>query len=149
MVSSDDKNTDAKNGAVAVEEDQAVEARKPDPEVAGTPEEGVGAGDEAVKKAEFQQVGESSASGEPGSMDILLDVVLPVAVELGSTARTVKEILSIGRGSVIELDRAAGEPVDILVSGKLLGKGEVVVLNDRFGVRLTELANPIEGIVKS
>ena len=74
-----------------------------------------------------------------------MDVRLPVSVELGRTVMSVKQVLAVCQGSVIELDRAAGEPVDILVGGKLLGKGEVVVLNDRFGVRITRLINPIEG----
>jgi flagellar motor switch protein FliN/FliY len=98
-----------------------------------------------VKRAEFQPVSQSPTTGTPASMDLLMDVTLAVSVELGKTTMSVKEILSVCQGSVIELDRAAGEPVDILVGGRLLGKGEVVVLNDRFGVRITRLINPVEG----
>ena len=105
-------------------------------------------GGPTVKKAEFQPVSESRQGGKPASMEILFDVVVPVAIELGTTRMPVKDILGLCQGSIIELERAAGEPVDILVSGKPLGKGEVVVLNDRFGVRITELVNPIESVAK-
>ncbi len=102
--------------------------------------------DVEVKRAEFQEVAQSPGGGEKPGLDLLLDVSLPVAVELGRTSMTVKEVLSIGEGSVIELDRAAGEPVDVLVSGKVLGRGEVVVVDDRFGVRITELVSRVEGM---
>jgi len=75
-----------------------------------------------------------------------MNVALPVSVELGRATMTIQEVLNIYEGSVIELERVAGEPVDILVGGKLLGKGEVVVVDDKFGVRITELINRVEGI---
>jgi flagellar motor switch protein FliN len=102
-----------------------------------------------VKKAEFQPLGPSVGAGEKAGMDILLDVTLPVSVELGKTKMTIKEVLSMSPGTVVELDRAAGEPVDILVSGKVIGKGEVVVVEDKFGVRISELVNRMEGIKKA
>jgi len=103
----------------------------------------------SVKKAEFQQVSNSKDNDKTANLDLLLDVVVPVSVELGRTSLTVKDILSTYQGSVIELDRAAGEPVDIMVGGKPLAKGEVVVVKQRFGVRVTELVGSIEGVEKA
>ena len=101
---------------------------------------------DSVKKAEFQEVANGPDKGAKPSMDLLMNVTLPVSVELGRATMTIQEVLAIYEGSVIELERVAGEPVDILVSGKLLGKGEVVVVDDKFGIRITELINRVEGI---
>ena len=101
---------------------------------------------DSVKKAEFQEVARGPERGERPGMDLLMNVTLPVSVELGRATMTIQEVLAIYEGSVIELERVAGEPVDILVSGKLLGKGEVVVVDDKFGIRITELINRVEGI---
>lgn len=115
-------------------------------ETVEAPESGSAEDKGAVKKAEFQEVKPSAPSDEKPGLDLLLNVTLPVSVELGRATMTIKEVLGVYEGAVIELDRAAGEPVDILVSGKLLGKGEVVVVDDKFGVRITELINTLEGI---
>ena len=101
--------------------------------------------DEDVKKAEFQPVSEDKSRQVAGSMGLLMDVSLPVAIELGRTTMLIRDIINLGEGAVVELDRSTGEPVDIIVGGRLLGRGEVVVVNGRFGVRITELINPIEG----
>jgi flagellar motor switch protein FliN/FliY len=106
-------------------------------------------GSNAVRKAEFQEVSDSKDDDKAVNLDLLLDVVVPVTVELGRTSLTVKDILSTYQGSVIELDRTAGEPVYIMVGGKPLAKGEVVVVKERFGVRVTELIGSIEGISKT
>ncbi|MGI6450290.1 MAG: flagellar motor switch protein FliN [Desulfitobacteriia bacterium] len=71
---------------------------------------------------------------------------LQVSVELGKATKTIKEILELGPGAVIELDRLAGEPVDMIVNGKLIAKCEVVVINETFGIRITEIVNPEERI---
>ncbi len=73
------------------------------------------------------------------SIDVLLDLTLPVAIELGRTNMTVQEILRLGRGSVIQLDRLAGEPVDIFVADRKFAEGEVVVLGEHFGIRITQI----------
>jgi flagellar motor switch protein FliN/FliY len=149
MTSEESKVVDGASTAVAVEtnEDAAAEQQTA-AEIRGEqPVSGEAA--DALKKAEFQPVSESHPKGAPVGMDLLLDVTLPISIELGRTVMCVKEILSICEGSVIELERLAGEPVDIMVGGRLLGKGEVVVMNDRFGVRITELVNPIEGVAKA
>lgn len=107
------------------------------------------AGGDSIKKAEFQEVSHSPVEGKGDNLDLLLDVVVPVSVELGRTSLTLKDILSTCQGSVIELDRAAGEPVDIMVGGKPLARGDVVVVKDRFGVRITKLIGSIEGVTKT
>lgn len=78
----------------------------------------------------------------PQNIDFLLDVTLSIAVELGRTKMTIKDVLALGPGSVIELDKAAGEPVDMRVNDRLMAKGEVVVIDDRFGVRVTAIVSP-------
>ena len=83
------------------------------------------------------QAARSSASG----IEVLMDVNLPVSIELGRTQLSIAEILELGKGSIVELDKLAGEPVDILVNNITLAKGEVVVLDEHFGVRITSLAS--------
>ncbi|TES56900.1 flagellar motor switch phosphatase FliY [Halalkalibacterium halodurans] len=83
---------------------------------------------------------------EAGNLDMLLDIPLQVTVELGRTKRSIKDILSFTQGSIIELDKLAGEPVDILVNQKLIAKGEVVVIDENFGVRVTEILSQRERI---
>lgn len=78
------------------------------------------------------------------SMEVLLDVPLEISVELGRVKMMVREVLDLGTGSIIEVDKAAGEPVDVMVNGRLVAKGEVVVIEDNFGVRITEILNPAE-----
>ena len=78
------------------------------------------------------------------SIEVLLDVPLEISVELGRMKMMVREVLDLGTGSIIEVDKAAGEPVDVMVNGRLVAKGEVVVIEDNFGVRITEILNPAE-----
>ncbi len=78
------------------------------------------------------------------SMEVLLDVPLEISVELGRMKMMIREVLDLGTGSIIEVDKAAGEPVDVMVNGRLVAKGEVVVIEDNFGVRITEILNPAE-----
>jgi flagellar motor switch protein FliN/FliY len=79
---------------------------------------------------------------------MLLDIPLQVTVELGRTKRTVQEILALSSGSIIELDKLAGEPVDILINSKLIAKGEVVVIDENFGVRVTDIISQRDRINK-
>lgn len=76
---------------------------------------------------------------EAKNLDMLLDIQLQVTVELGRTKRSIKEILELSQGSIVELDKLAGEPVDILINSKLVAKGEVVVIDENFGVRVTDI----------
>ena len=113
-------------------------------------DEPVGAGEPSSVEAspiQFDEFGPSpKTDGQGRQIDMLLDVELDVTVELGRKIMLVEEILRLGKGSVVELDKLAGEPVDILVNGKKLAEGEVVVVEDHFGVRLTNLINPRERI---
>jgi len=93
----------------------------------------------SVKTARFAALGDEPTSGEQSPMDLLLDVQLDLSVELGRTKVPVRDILHLGSGSIIELDAMCGEPVDVLANGKLIAKGEVVVVDDNFGVRITEI----------
>jgi len=80
----------------------------------------------------------------PAGLNLLLDIPLEVSVELGRVRMLIKDILDLSTGSVVELDKVAGEPVDLLVNGKLVAKGEVVVIEDNFGIRVTEILSPME-----
>ncbi|MCK4778389.1 MAG: flagellar motor switch protein FliN, partial [Actinomycetia bacterium] len=81
---------------------------------------------------------------QQGNIGLLMDVPMTLTVELGRTEKLVKEILTLGEGSIIELDKLAGEPVDLLVNGKLIAKGEVVVIEENFGVRVTDIVSPMD-----
>lgn len=93
-----------------------------------------------VRQAQFSALDQrpAEAAASPASIDMLMDVPLKVSVELGRTRLAVKEVLALQHGSVVELDRLAGEPVDVLVNDRLVARGEVVVIEDRFGIRITE-----------
>ena len=84
----------------------------------------------------------------PSNIDLLMDVMMVMTVELGRTKKYVKDILGLGEGSIIELDKLAGEPVDLLVNGKLIAKGEVVVIDENFGVRVTDIVGPSERLAR-
>ena len=97
----------------------------------------------APADATFGELGAgTAAAGAAASIDMLYDLSLPVAIEFGRTHMTVQEVLQLGRGSVIQLDRLAGEPTDIFVSDRKLAEGEVVVIGEHFGVRITRLVAP-------
>lgn len=87
--------------------------------------------------------------GGPGAqgLDLLMDVPLRVTVELGRTRMQIRDVLELGKGSVVELDKLAGEPVDLLVNGKLIARGEVVVIDENFGVRVTDIVSPAERLL--
>jgi len=80
------------------------------------------------------------------SLDFILDIPLKVTVELGRTRMLIRDILQLSQGSVIELSKFAGEPLEVLVNDKLVARGEVVVVNDKFGIRLTDIISPVERI---
>jgi len=141
-----EENVDQNSQGVAVEETPQGSAAEENEAVAAADATGAAGSKDPVKKAEFQDVANGPQKGDKPSMDLLMDVTLAVSVELGRTTMTIQEVLGIYEGSVIELERVAGEAVDILVSGKLLGKGEVVVVDDKFGIRITELINRVEGM---
>lgn len=100
----------------------------------------------AVRPAEWKNLGGGGNSAEAHNIELLLDVPLQITVELGRSRRKIRDVLAMGPGSVVELDRLAGEPVDVLVNGKLIAKGEVVVIDDNFGVRITDIVSPAERV---
>lgn len=97
-----------------------------------------------VQPVQFANLGNQRASAESGNIGLIMDVYMELTVELGRTKKLIKEILGMGEGTIIELDKLAGEPVDILVNHKLIAKGEVVVIDENFGVRVTEIVSPME-----
>lgn len=85
---------------------------------------------------------------EARRLEILLDVPLDISVELGRSRMSIQELLNLGPGAVVELDKVAGEPLDILVNQRLVARGEAVVVNDKFGVRITDIISPSERVAR-
>ncbi len=103
-----------------------------------TPEQTV----DAPATADFAELPAAERSHAEVPLSMLMDLTLPVSIELGRTTMTVQDILRLGRGSVIELERLAGEPIDIYVGDRRFAQGEVVVVGEVFGVRITRIINP-------
>lgn len=99
-----------------------------------------------ARPAQFSQLSRPGNAPSGTNLDLLLGVTLRVAVELGRTRMTIEDILKLGPGSVVELDKLAGEPVDVLVNDRLIARGEVVVIDDRFGVRITDVIPPAQRV---
>ena len=99
-----------------------------------------------VQSLQFPNLAAGMGSGEQGNIGLIMDVFMEMTVELGRTKRSIKDILGMGEGTIIELDKLAGEPVDILVNHKQIAKGEVVVIDENFGVRVTEILSPMERV---
>ena len=92
------------------------------------------------------QTSETPENGR--KLDLLLDVPLEVSVELGRTRLSIQNLLALGPGSVVELDKLAGDPLDILVNGRLVARGEAVVVNDKFGIRITDIVSRQERVAR-
>jgi flagellar motor switch protein FliN/FliY len=107
----------------------------------GEPPGGVLAGD---SPRPFSQGGTQASDAAGNDINMVLDIPVQLSVELGRTKVPIKHILQLGQGSVVELDALAGEPMDVLVNGYLIAQGEVVVVNDKFGIRLTDVVTPSE-----
>jgi flagellar motor switch protein FliN/FliY len=99
---------------------------------------------EQVAPASFTNFAPSGAAGAGNDINMILDIPVQLTVELGRTRIPIKHILQLAQGSVVELDALAGEPMDVLVNGYLIAQGEVVVVNDKFGIRLTDIVTPSE-----
>lgn len=97
-----------------------------------------------VRPADFQQLKAGAGGHDIHNLDLLMDVTLPISIELGRTSMNIQEILNLGPGSIVELNKLAGEPVDLLVNNKIVARGEVVVLDENFGIRVTSLVSPEE-----
>jgi flagellar motor switch protein FliN/FliY len=107
--------------------------------------EDIDAGEDADEA--LDEAGESAVKGgETKSLDLILDIPLTVSVELGRSKMLINDLLQLGQGSVIELTKLVGEPLEVLVNQKLVARGEVVVVNEKFGVRLTDIVSPMERV---
>ena len=111
---------------------------------AGAPAVNLGGAEGAAAAA--GAAGAKGAQGTSQSLDFILDIPLKVTVELGRSKMAIRDVLQLAQGSVIELQKFAGEPLEVLVNEKLVARGEVVVVNEKFGVRLTDIISPIERI---
>ncbi|MCW8906273.1 MAG: flagellar motor switch protein FliN [Sedimenticola sp.] len=101
-----------------------------------------------AESAPFQELTAEAGRGDTGDvhLDAILDVPVTISMEIGRTQITIRNLLQLNQGSVVELDRLAGEPMDVLVNGTLIAKGEVVVVNEKFGIRLTDIISPSDRV---
>ncbi|MCP3671244.1 MAG: flagellar motor switch protein FliN [Gammaproteobacteria bacterium] len=112
-------------------------------------EEG-GAEKAGYKKAEFDDLASQPVAQGAGeaNLDVILDIPVTLSMEIGRTEIAINDLLQLGQGSVVELERLAGEPMDVMVNGTLIAHGEVVVVDEKFGIRLTDVISPTERIKK-
>lgn len=112
----------------------------------------VGASEEKSQGASAMPLDELENEGTPRplgpELDLILDIPVTISMEVGSNSITIRNLLQLNQGSVIELDRLAGEPLDVKVNGTLIAHGEVVVVNEKFGIRMTDVISPSERIKK-
>jgi len=99
-----------------------------------------------AKAVQLDELKDESAPASDGKLDVILDIPVTLTVEVGGTDIAIRNLLQLSQGSVVELDRVAGEPLDVRVNGTLIASGEVVVVNDRYGIRLTDVISPQERI---
>ena len=98
-----------------------------------------------VAKVQAQALNETPTDGEV-KLDVVLDIPVTIAMEIGRTKISIRNLLQLNQGSIVELDRLAGEPMDVMVNGTLVAHGEVVVVNEKFGIRLTDVISPADRI---
>lgn len=103
---------------------------------------------EAASAAAFNEVTDDGVPGTDVKLDVVLDIPVNISMEIGRTKISIRNLLQLNQGSVVELDRLAGEPMDVLVNGTLIARGEVVVVNEKFGIRLTDIISPAERVKK-
>jgi flagellar motor switch protein FliN/FliY len=102
----------------------------------------------AAEKLQLDTLQEDADGNAEVNMDVILDVPVTMAMEVGRTRISIRNLLQLNQGSVVELDRAAGEPLDVFANGTLVAHGEVVVINEKFGIRLTDVISPAERVRK-
>ena len=143
-MSADSTAAPAEEDKVAAEWAAALEDAKP--ASAGTASELAERADRVAPAAftNFASSGTLTAGGAENDLNMILDIPVQLTVELGRKKIPIKHILQLAQGSVVELDAMAGEPMDVLVNGYLIAQGEVVVVNDKFGIRLTDIVTPSE-----
>ena len=122
----------AEDWAAALESGEVIEEGKPF--------------DKTAQKATFTEFEEGRHAGPAKELDFILDIPLEITVEMGRTRMLINDLLQIGQGSVIELNRLAGEPLDILINNTLIARGEVVVVSEKFGIRITDIVSPLERV---
>lgn len=132
------------------ETDEAVDQDAMAAEWAAAMEEqgdtGADAGD-AVEQVQAKSLNaDASATPSEAKLDVILDIPVTIAMEIGRAEISIRNLLQLNQGSVVELDRLAGEPMDVLVNGTLVAHGEVVVVNEKFGIRLTDVISPADRI---
>ncbi len=132
------------------ETDQAVDQEAMADEWAEAMQEQDGAageGGDDFKQVEARRLNETPNAGAGDvKLDVILDIPVTIAMEIGRTNLSIRHLLQLNQGSVVELDRLAGEPMDVLVNGTLVAHGEVVVVNEKFGIRLTDVISPADRI---
>jgi flagellar motor switch protein FliN/FliY len=101
-----------------------------------------------VKQHEFDNLNDDNQKNISRDIEFLLDIPVEITVQLGNTRMLIKELLQLGQGSVVELEKLAGEPMEILANSRLIARGEVVVVNEKFGVRLTDIISPPERLTQ-
>jgi flagellar motor switch protein FliN/FliY len=144
----------AEDDWAAAMQEQAAHENNLDPEAAQVAADLASVAGESPYQAKpasqlFEDLGNGSGkSGSINDFDMILDIPVQITVELGRTKLSIRNLLQLAHGSVVELDGLAGEPMDVLVNGTLIAQGEVVVVNDKFGIRLTDIITPAERIRK-
>lgn len=150
----DDVQEEMKASAKAVEADKADDSTEKDEDISWDDvQEGLNGSANPVSEREvstvqFEEVQGSERRGNSLELDFLLDIPLEMTVELGRCKMLINDLLHLGQGSVLELTKLAGEPMDVFVNNRLIARGEVVVVNEKFGVRLTDVVSHVERINK-
>ena len=133
-----------KNADEALAEEWAATLEEP-----GSVANPAAAAEAGAEAAEFQELRPDNGIGSGDvKIDAILDVPVTVAMEIGRARINIRNLLQLNQGSVVELDRLAGEPMDVLVNGTLIAQGEVVVVNEKFGIRLTDIVSPADRVKK-
>ncbi|OUS03202.1 flagellar motor switch protein FliN [Gammaproteobacteria bacterium 42_54_T18] len=145
MSDSDGSNEDIDDAALADEWAAALEQQEIEEDMPGAVAAPL---DDLMAQAEAAPSSMPVAGADNPNLDVILDIPVTLTMEVGSTQINIRNLLQLNQGSVIELDRLAGEPLDVLVNGTLIAHGEVVVVNEKFGIRLTDVISPTERIKK-
>lgn len=128
----------------------AGEAYADDWEAALAEQAGASASNQGFAPATYDRFEQEDSAKRPvredPNLDVILDIPVTLSMEIGHTRISIRNLLQLNQGSVVELDRLAGEPMDVMVNGTLIARGEVVVVNDRFGIRLTDIISPAERV---
>ena len=146
---SDEEDLSAWDEAMAEQDESGGEGSAADDWGDALNEQADAMGAEEISTADFEALAsDTEGSKDKVDLDVLMDIPVTLQLEIGRAKVSIRNLLSYTQGSVIEMDRLAGEPLDLLVNGTLIAHGEVVVINDKFGVRLTDVVSPQERIKK-